>query len=74
MRNRRNNYRLSQRNPQHSLDLRMQLVIPSPLYSGLHRQLNDPLVLIHSALVWQLSMSSWHSSISILQVYSVTVQ
>lgn len=38
---------------------------PSPKYPGIQEQLNDPLVLLHVALIWQLCVPVAHSLISV---------
>ena len=40
-------------------------VTPSPEYPVKHLQSKDPLVLVQLASAWQLSISVWHSSISV---------
>ena len=39
-------------------------LLPLPVNPGLQEQLNDPLVLLHTALSLQLCLSDAHSSIS----------
>ena len=38
--------------------------VPLPKYPGLQAHLNEPMVLVQTALLWQLSFPSVHSSIS----------
>ena len=45
---------------------------PSPVYPGLHSQMCDPLVLLHTASKLQLCVADAHSSTSEIKLNSVT--